>query len=118
MFISATIAYQKGTRLYGVVRLGSGSTNGKADYARAELKAFEKGINCAYNSNGWRPIAFGYYKDTGHYWEDWRRAEEAAFQLRHEDILALYETYGARWMIHSSRPETWTKKRLSIIGAD
>ncbi|KDR83810.1 hypothetical protein GALMADRAFT_236207 [Galerina marginata CBS 339.88] len=53
-----------------------------SDYHPDILTQFEEGsFEDAYNSEGWRPIAYGFYDDTGKYGRSWKRAERNAFKL-------------------------------------
>jgi len=64
----------------------------KSDYAPDAVKQFEKGsIQCAYNSNKWRPIAYAFYDVCGEHGRNWRRVERAAFQLGRNEIMDVYE---------------------------
>jgi hypothetical protein len=53
---------------------------------------FERGsFESAHSSNGWRPIAYGFYDDTGEYGKHWKRIEQASFELGEDDVLDIHE---------------------------
>ncbi|CAA7259704.1 unnamed protein product [Cyclocybe aegerita] len=66
------------------------------DYSPAAVREFEKGsFQGAYSSNGWRPIAYAFFDDTGEYGSRWKRVEQSAFKLGYEEVVDIYEAlYG------------------------
>ncbi|KAF8974288.1 hypothetical protein BDZ97DRAFT_1772827 [Flammula alnicola] len=76
--------YKLGFKIY--TRLGV------SDYHPASLTRFERGsFESAYSSDGWRPIAYGFFDDMGEYGRHWKRVERSEFKLGHDDILDVYE---------------------------
>lgn len=62
------------------------------DYNPPEIKKFEEGrFDGAYTSNGWRPVAFGFYDVSGENRRRWRKIECASFQLTEEGVKEVYE---------------------------
>ena len=77
--------YKLGFKIY--------SRPGSSDYAPSILRRFESGsFDDAYSSDGWRPIAYGYYDDEqGWSGRQWKRVEEANFSLGSNDVQDIYK---------------------------
>lgn len=74
-----------------------------------DLKTFERGsFEGAHSSNGWRPIAYGFYDDTGEYGRNWKRIEQANFKLGQEDVLDIHE---ALWGTLEDLPDDADKSK-------
>ncbi|KDR83809.1 hypothetical protein GALMADRAFT_236202 [Galerina marginata CBS 339.88] len=63
------------------------------DYRPSILTAFERqSCEQSYNSNGWHPLAYGYFDDMGQHGRRWKRLECRGFGLGYEEIVNVYET--------------------------
>lgn len=67
---------------------------GVNDYRCPEVKHFERGLfDRGHDSNGWRPIAYGFYDNCEDYGRNWRRIENAKFLLEHKDAKDIYNVF-------------------------
>ena len=67
---------------------------GVNDYRCPEVKHFERGLfDRGHDSNGWRPIAYGFYDNCEDYGRNWRRIENAKFLLEHKDAKDIYNAF-------------------------